>query len=116
MTDVASSCRWGILGAASIARKNVRAMHLADNATPLAIASRTHAKAAAFAAECDPRHPRDFRSETKERQASMHTLSRAAYAERGSRLELLRHIDETYLNRALARANETIQALAQHIR
>ena len=51
MTDVASSCRWGILGAASIARKNVRAMHLADNATPLAIASRTFEKAAAFAAE-----------------------------------------------------------------
>ena len=51
MNDVASSCRWGILGAASIARKNVRAMHLADNATPLAIASRTLAKAAAFAEE-----------------------------------------------------------------
>lgn len=51
MTDVASSCRWGILGAASIARKNVRAMHLADNATPLAIASRSRAKADAFRTE-----------------------------------------------------------------
>ena len=53
MTDVAPSCRWGILGAASIARKNVRAMHLADNATPLAIASRRLEKATAFAAEHD---------------------------------------------------------------
>ncbi|MDA0296160.1 MAG: Gfo/Idh/MocA family oxidoreductase [Planctomycetota bacterium] len=44
-------CRWGVLGAASIARKNVRAMHLAENAHPLAIASRDLAKATAFASE-----------------------------------------------------------------
>ena len=43
-------CRWGVLGTASIARKNVRAMHLADNAHPIAIASRSLDQAVAFAA------------------------------------------------------------------
>ncbi|MDG2022277.1 MAG: Gfo/Idh/MocA family oxidoreductase [Phycisphaerales bacterium] len=53
MTENRKTCRWGILGAASIARKNVRAMHLAENAHPIAIASRTLEKASAFAAEHD---------------------------------------------------------------
>ncbi|MAD19627.1 MAG: hypothetical protein CMJ52_05315 [Planctomycetaceae bacterium] len=63
MKEVASPCRWGILGAASIARKNVRAMHLADNARPVAIASRNPVKAAAFAEEhgVDRTH-RDYES------------------------------------------------------
>ena len=51
MNQSRKTCRWGVLGAASIARKNVRAMHLAENAQPLAIASRTLEKASAFAAE-----------------------------------------------------------------
>lgn len=41
----ASVCRWGILGAANIARKNWKAIRLAENATLTAVASREPARA-----------------------------------------------------------------------
>lgn len=41
----ASVCRWGILGAANIARKNWKAICLAENATLTAVASREPARA-----------------------------------------------------------------------
>ncbi|MCH2162540.1 MAG: Gfo/Idh/MocA family oxidoreductase [Phycisphaerales bacterium] len=44
-------CNWGVLGTAAIARKVVAAMHAADNASPMGIASRTLDKAEAFAVE-----------------------------------------------------------------
>jgi predicted dehydrogenase len=47
-----STCRWGILGTANIARKNWRAIHNAGNATLSAVASRDVAKARQFIAEC----------------------------------------------------------------
>lgn len=45
-------CRWGILGAADIARKNWKAIRLAGNATLTAVASRDLARARAFVDEC----------------------------------------------------------------
>lgn len=51
MTESAGTCRWGVLGTASIARKVVRAMQQARHARPVAIASRSLEKASAFAAE-----------------------------------------------------------------
>jgi predicted dehydrogenase len=45
-------CRWGILGAANIARKNWKAIQRAENATLVAVASRERAKAQAFIDEC----------------------------------------------------------------
>jgi predicted dehydrogenase len=49
-------CRWGILGAANIARKNWKAIRLAENATLTAVASRDPARAAEWVvanqAEC----------------------------------------------------------------
>lgn len=51
MTELQETCRWGVIGTAGIARKVVRAMHLAPHAIPLAIASRTLDRAAAFAEE-----------------------------------------------------------------
>lgn len=45
-------CRWGILGTANIARKNWKAIRLAENATLTAVASRDPARARAFIAEC----------------------------------------------------------------
>jgi predicted dehydrogenase len=47
-----SVCRWGILGAAGIARKNWQAIHDAGNATLTAVASRDAARCATFVAEC----------------------------------------------------------------
>jgi predicted dehydrogenase len=47
-----AACRWGILGAADIARKNWKAIRLAGNSTLVAVASRDAAKAATFIAEC----------------------------------------------------------------
>lgn len=41
-------CRWGILGAANIARKNWKAIRLAENATLAAVASREPARAKAW--------------------------------------------------------------------
>ncbi len=45
-------CRWGILGAANIARKNWRSIRNAGNATLTAVASRDRERAARFIAEC----------------------------------------------------------------
>jgi predicted dehydrogenase len=45
-------CRWGILGTANIARKNWKAIRLAENATLVAVASRDFAKAQAFIDAC----------------------------------------------------------------
>lgn len=52
-----SPCRWGILGAANIARKNWQAIRDAGNATLVAVASRDAARAAAFVAECQAEVP-----------------------------------------------------------
>src|SRR5688572_18063309 len=41
-------CRWGILGAANIARKNWKAIRMAENATLTAVASREPARAKAW--------------------------------------------------------------------
>ncbi|MBC02504.1 MAG: oxidoreductase [Phycisphaerae bacterium] len=49
MTETRSTCRWGVVGTAGIARKVVRAMHLARHAGPVAIASRNLDRALAFA-------------------------------------------------------------------
>ena len=46
------NCRWGILGAAFIARKNWQAIRDAGNATLTAVASRDLAKAQAFIVDC----------------------------------------------------------------
>ena len=51
------TCRWGILGAAFIARKNWQAIRDAGNATLIAVASRDMAKAQAFIAECQSSAP-----------------------------------------------------------
>jgi predicted dehydrogenase len=50
-------CRWGILGAANIARKNWKAMRLAGNAELVAVASRDRTKAEQFIAECQSEAP-----------------------------------------------------------
>ena len=50
-------CRWGILGAATIARKNWQAIHDAGNATLVAVASRDPARSAAFVADCQAQVP-----------------------------------------------------------
>lgn len=51
------TCRWGILGAAFIARKNWQAIRDAGNATLVAVASRDVAKAQAFITECQASAP-----------------------------------------------------------
>lgn len=50
-------CRWGILGAANIARKNWKAMWNAENATLTAVASREPARAQAWLTECQAECP-----------------------------------------------------------
>ncbi len=52
-------CRWGILGAANIARKNWKAIRNAENSTLVAVASRDKAPAERFIQECqaDTPHP-----------------------------------------------------------
>ena len=50
-------CRWGILGAAFIARKNWQAIRDAGNATLVAVASRDLARAQAFIDECQAQVP-----------------------------------------------------------
>ncbi|MES2596840.1 MAG: Gfo/Idh/MocA family oxidoreductase [Verrucomicrobiota bacterium] len=52
-----NTCRWGILGAAFIARKNWQAIRDAGNATLIAVASRGLAKAQAFIDECQSSAP-----------------------------------------------------------
>jgi predicted dehydrogenase len=54
-----SICRWGILGAASIARKNWQAIRLSGNGRLVAVASRNRDRAAAFIAECQSEAPVD---------------------------------------------------------
>lgn len=56
MTDH-NHCRWGLLGAAFIARKNWQAMRDAGNATLVAVASRDLARAQAFIDECQSSAP-----------------------------------------------------------
>jgi len=51
------TCRWGILGAAFIARKNWQAIRDAGNASLVAVASRDLARAQAFVAECQSSAP-----------------------------------------------------------
>lgn len=51
------TCRWGILGAAFIARKNWQAIRDAGNASLVAVASRDLAKARAFIDECQSSAP-----------------------------------------------------------
>lgn len=50
-------CRWGILGAAGIARKNWRAIRNTGNSTLVAVASRDKAKAQTFIDECQAHTP-----------------------------------------------------------
>ena len=50
-------CRFGILGAATIARKNWQAIHNAGNATLTAVASRSRERAAQFIQECQMHAP-----------------------------------------------------------
>jgi predicted dehydrogenase len=52
-----SICRWGILGAATIARKNWKAIRNAGNSTLVAVASREHERAQRFIAECQADAP-----------------------------------------------------------
>ncbi len=53
----ASVCRWGILGSAGIARKNWDSIKNAGNATLVAVASRTEARAKQFIDECQANVP-----------------------------------------------------------
>lgn len=53
----ATECRWGFLGTAGIARKNWQAVRHAGNARLVAVASREHAKAAAFVDGCQAQVP-----------------------------------------------------------
>lgn len=50
-------CRWGILGAANIARKNWKAIRNAGNAVLIAVASRDRARAQRFIDECQAEAP-----------------------------------------------------------
>lgn len=51
------TCRWGILGAAFIARKNWQAIREAGNASLVAVASRDLVRAQAFISECQSSAP-----------------------------------------------------------
>ena len=52
-----SICRWGILGAADIARKNWQAIRNASNCTLTAVASRDLEKCRRFVAQCQSHVP-----------------------------------------------------------
>ncbi|MFM7604302.1 MAG: Gfo/Idh/MocA family protein, partial [Prosthecobacter sp.] len=52
-----TTCRWGILGAAFIARKNWQAIREAGNAMLVAVASRDLNRAQAFIDECQAQVP-----------------------------------------------------------
>ena len=52
-------CRWGILGTASIARKNWQAILRADNATLIGVASRERSRAQQFIDDCQSTAPFD---------------------------------------------------------
>ena len=47
-----SICRWGILGAANIARKNWKAIRMSGNGVVAAVASRDVGRAEAFIHDC----------------------------------------------------------------
>jgi predicted dehydrogenase len=51
--------RWGILGAANIARRNWKALHQSGNNIVVAVASRDAARAGQFARDCQAQHPFD---------------------------------------------------------
>src|SRR5262245_72229 len=53
----ATTCRWGILGTATIARKNWKAIHNAPSAMLMAVASRDRARAQRFIEECQAHTP-----------------------------------------------------------
>lgn len=55
--NTTTHCRWGILGAAFIARKNWQAIRDAGNATLVAVASRDLSRAQAFIDECQSSAP-----------------------------------------------------------
>ena len=57
------SCRWGILGASSIARKNWQSIRDSGNAALVALASRDIAKAQAFIDECQAQVPHAVKPE-----------------------------------------------------
>ncbi len=57
MHSTPAACRWGILGAAGIARKNWQAIHRAGNARLVAVASRDADRASEFVADCQRRVP-----------------------------------------------------------
>jgi len=59
----ATTCRWGILGAAFIARKNWQSIRDAGNATLVALASRDVARAQAFIDECQTQVPHPVKPE-----------------------------------------------------
>lgn len=52
-----STCRWGILSAAAIARKNWKAIRLSGNGCVAAVASRDKSRAQAFIDECEREVP-----------------------------------------------------------
>src|SRR5512147_2304492 len=56
-----SVCRWGVLGTAGIARKNWQAIRLAENASLVAVASRSLERSRSFVASCQAAcpHPRE---------------------------------------------------------
>lgn len=54
-------CRWGILGAATIARKNWQAIRRSGNGIVRAVASRDSARAGQWISECQTDHPFDPR-------------------------------------------------------
>ena len=64
-------CRWGILGAAFIARKNWQAIRDAGNATLIAVASRDLSRAAAFIEECQSSAPHDTVPEAMDNYAAL---------------------------------------------
>lgn len=64
-------CRWGILGAAFIARKNWQAIRDAGNAALIAVASRDLARARAFIAECQASAPQPLEPEAMDSYAAL---------------------------------------------
>lgn len=58
-----TACRWGILGAAFIARKNWQSIRDAGNATLVAVASRERERAQAFIDECQAQVPHPVKPE-----------------------------------------------------
>lgn len=65
------TCRWGILGAAFIARKNWQAIRDAGNATLIAVASRDLAKAQAFIEDCQSSAPHPALPEAMDSYAAL---------------------------------------------